>query len=65
MEWVSKCNGIFADLDNCLPAKKFNSKFVNEKIFIESVLRIIHKSSPCTELDRPRGFQEVEAPRFQ
>ena len=22
-------------------------------------------SSPCTDLDRPRGFQEVEAHRFQ
>jgi hypothetical protein len=23
------------------------------------------KSNPITSLDRPRGFQEVEAPRFQ
>ena len=23
------------------------------------------KSNPITGLDRPRGFQEVEAPRFQ
>ena len=25
----------------------------------------LQKSNPITDLDRPRGFQEVEAPRFQ
>jgi len=25
----------------------------------------VGKSNPITSLDRPRGFQEVEAPRFQ
>ena len=25
----------------------------------------LHKSNPCTGLDRPGGFQEVETPRFQ
>jgi len=26
---------------------------------------LISQSSPVTDLDRPRGFQEVKAPRFQ
>jgi len=29
------------------------------------ILRILSKSSPVTGLDRPRGFQEVKAPRFR
>ena len=26
---------------------------------------LVKQSNPITGLDRPRGFQEVEAPRFQ
>ena len=29
------------------------------------VFTVVFKSNPITDLDRPRGFQEVEAPRFQ
>ena len=35
---------------------KFNTKFLH---------KTFKKSSPITDLDRPWGFQEVEAPRFQ
>jgi hypothetical protein len=32
---------------------------------INELLHFVRESNSITELDRPRGFQEVEAPRFQ
>ena len=61
---------------NCGIALAFNSKCVSSLLSAEKILfweptswlgsaTVKGKSNPITGLDRPREFQEVEAPRFQ
>jgi len=39
--------------------------WISESEVTPALLCFMSKSHPCTGLDRPWGFQEVEAPRFQ
>jgi hypothetical protein len=39
--------------------------FSTAKYLTKVALEDFDKSNPITDLDRPIGFQEVEAPRFQ
>ena len=48
---------------NCTGNKNFNTVFTSSKPPL--VTQIIRYSNPITGLDRPRGFHEVEVPRFQ
>ena len=73
LEWQTKCqafnnkkNLFFSKLD--LNLRRNRVKFYTWSIawYGDWTLRKKkQKSNPITGLDRPRGFQEVEAPRFQ